>query len=58
MWLKWTIEAIWDLRAWEDDNDFDYTPYFDRLLALGFGSKEDYEQDLSDPKWLDAEDDE
>ncbi|WP_373544126.1 hypothetical protein [Chamaesiphon sp.] len=57
VWLKWTIEAIWELRAWEDD-DFDYTPYFDRLLALGFGGKEDYEKDLSDPKWFDAEDDE
>jgi hypothetical protein len=54
-WLEWTIEAIWDLRAWEE-TDFDYLPYFDRLETLGFGSQKDYERDLDDPKWLDRED--
>jgi len=28
------------------------------VLAFGFGGKEDYEQDLSDRKWFDAQDDE
>jgi hypothetical protein len=54
VWLEWTIEAIWNSRAWEDD-DFDYNPYFDRLAALGFGSQEDYERALDDPKWFGAE---
>lgn len=28
------------------------------MLAFSFGGKEDYEQDLSDRKWFDAQDDE
>jgi hypothetical protein len=52
MWLQWTIEAIWTLRAWENNDDFDYTPYFDRLAALGFGTKADYDRDLNAPKWF------
>ena len=51
-WLEWTIDAIWDIRPWENEPDFDYTPYFSRLENLGFGSKQDYESDLNDPKWL------
>jgi hypothetical protein len=51
-WLEWMIDAIWDLRPWESEDDFDYTPYFARVESLGFGSKEDFESDMNDPKWL------
>ncbi|WP_309742391.1 hypothetical protein [Chamaesiphon sp. OTE_20_metabat_361] len=57
MWLKWTILAIWNLRDSEDDADVDLTPYFDRLAALGFPIKEDYERDFHDPKWCGDEED-
>lgn len=56
-WLEWTIEAIWDLHAWEE-TDFDYTPYLDRMAALGFGSQADYERDLDDPKWFEPQEEE
>jgi hypothetical protein len=57
MWLKWTILAIWNLRDGEDDADIDLTPYFDRLAALGFGNKADYERDFNDLKWFGDDDD-
>lgn len=49
-WLDWMIEAIWDINTFEDN--LNLMPYFSRLEALGFGSKEDFERDLDDPKWL------
>lgn len=49
-WLKWTIDVIWEIEA-DDEDDFDYSDYFARLEAIGFGSQADYEQDLDDPKW-------
>jgi hypothetical protein len=54
-WLKWAIAVIWDLHAGEEDVDVDYTLYFERTAALGFGSQQDYEIDSNDPKWLGAE---
>lgn len=51
-WLEWMIDAIWDLRPWESGDDFDYTQYFARVESLGFGSREDFESDMNDPKWL------
>lgn len=47
-WLKWMIDAVWDpqiLAGGRSDN-FDYSPYFARLEALGFGSQEDFERDF------------
>lgn len=54
-WLTWMIDVIWDLRPWElDDPDaFDYSPYFDKVERLGFGSEADFDRDMNDPKWLD-----
>jgi hypothetical protein len=54
-WLDWMIDAIWEIRPQESGDDFDYSPYFSRIEKLGFGSKEDYEKDLEDPKWLEFE---
>ncbi|MBC7804758.1 MAG: hypothetical protein H7145_01280, partial [Akkermansiaceae bacterium] len=52
-WLEWMIEAIWDVHGWEQEEEFDYTPYFDRTEALGFGGKADFDRDIEDPKWVD-----
>jgi hypothetical protein len=54
-WLDWMIDAIWEIHPQESEEDFDYSPYFSRIEKLGFGSKEDYEKDLEDPKWLEFE---
>lgn len=53
-WLVWMIEVLWDIRPWESSSDpesFDYSPYFARTEELGFGTQEDYQTDLNDPKW-------
>lgn len=52
-WLQWMINTLWDIRSWEQEEEFDYTPYFDRVQEMGFGSKANFEQDIDDPKWLD-----
>ncbi|UBV44113.1 hypothetical protein LAJ19_15000 (plasmid) [Deinococcus taeanensis] len=52
-WLDWMVEAIWDLPfpdGEEDDGLLDRTPYFAQAEALGFGSHQDYERDLEDPR--------
>jgi hypothetical protein len=48
-WLEFLIEAIWIVNASEEE---DLSPYFERTAALGFGTQEDFERDLDDPKWL------
>ncbi len=52
-WLEWVIESIWGVQNLEQDDVTVYTPYFDRVEALGFGSKADFERDANDPKWHD-----
>ena len=49
-WLAFLIEAIWEVDRREGDEGL--LPYFERTSALGFGSHEEYEQDLDDSKWL------
>src|SRR5687768_2985829 len=34
-WLGWMADVIWDLEPW-DEEEFDYTPYFDKLKQSGF----------------------
>ncbi|KAF4958769.1 hypothetical protein FGADI_2113 [Fusarium gaditjirri] len=46
-WLTWMIDAIWDLGP-EDLKDDDYSPYFRRIEALGFGSEDDYKNAMRD----------
>jgi len=48
------IDMVWDVSTWELDvpESFDYSPYFARTEALGFGTQAEFERDLSDPKWL------
>jgi hypothetical protein len=53
-WLEWVIGAIWEVEPVDGDEDARYAPYFDRLEALGFGTRAAYEKDLNDPRWLDA----
>ena len=43
-------EAVWGVDTFDEQANL--TPYFERTSALGFGSQEDYERDLEDPKWL------
>lgn len=52
-WLTWMLDVIWDLHPWEmeDPESFDYSSYFKRIEAMGFGTQEEYERDLNDPKW-------
>lgn len=53
-WLTWMMDVVWNLKPWEQDEDFDYTPYFERTAELGFGTQAEHEADLDDPKWLDG----
>lgn len=53
-WLGFMIEAIWEVD--EFDAAETLAPYFERTQALGFGSQQDYERDMEDPKWLEKED--
>lgn len=46
IWLEWVIDALWDLRPWEQEEAIDYTPYFAQLEQLGFGSQADFQQAL------------
>jgi hypothetical protein len=39
------IEVIWDLNPEDFDGDDDYSPYFRRTKALGFGGEGDYKHD-------------
>ena len=50
--LEWMLFQVWDIRPWEVGDDFDYDPYFARLESLSFRSKQYYEKDLEDPRWL------
>jgi hypothetical protein len=49
-WLVILIEAIWDIDRCKDEEKLPL--YFEHTSALGFGSQQDYERDLNDPKWL------
>jgi hypothetical protein len=49
-WLAFLIEAVWRVDTFEEGVNL--APYFERTAALGFGSQQDYEHDLDDPKWL------
>lgn len=52
-WLAFIIEAIWGIDPLEDEEKL--PPCFERTSALGFGSQEDYQRDLDDPKWLEED---
>jgi hypothetical protein len=49
-WLAVLIEALWGVDTFDEQANL--APYFERTSALGFGSQEDHERDLEDPKWL------
>jgi hypothetical protein len=49
-WLAFLIQAIWDIDPYEEKDQL--PRYFDRTNDLGFGSQQDFEQDLNDAKWL------
>ncbi|MEJ1238002.1 hypothetical protein WBG78_07735 [Chryseolinea sp. T2] len=51
-WMAWAADFIWDLDPWETD-DFDYTPYFEKLKSIGFKGTSEYLSDLDDEKWRD-----
>ena len=51
-WMPWMADAIWGLKPWESEEEFDYQPYFKKLKELGFEGSEEYEKDLADEKWL------
>lgn len=48
-WLPFLIEAVWGVCTFEEGDIL--TAYFKRTAALGFGSQQEYERDLNDPKW-------
>ena len=52
--LECLANYLWDLKTWESKGEFDYTPYFNELERLGFGSRSEYERDLEDPRWYDG----
>ena len=49
-WSAFLIEAVWGVDTFEERDSL--APYFERTSALGFGTQQDYESDLKDPKWL------
>jgi hypothetical protein len=49
-WLAFLIQAVWGVDIFEEQDKIG--PYFERTAALGFGSHQEYERDLADPKWL------
>ena len=49
-WLIFLIGAVWDVDTSEEEANL--PPHFERTAALGFGSQQDHERDLDDPKWL------
>ena len=49
-WLSFLIEAVWGVDVLEESPEA--TACFERASALGFGSQEEYEKDLDDPRWL------
>src|SRR6185503_3800064 len=53
-WLAWLIDAIWGVNYYDED-DATLAPYFERTQALGFGSRQEWEADYSDDKWLEIE---
>ena len=50
-WLEFLIDAIWDVETRAYDEPEKVLPYFERTAKLGFGSQQDWERDLEDPKW-------
>jgi hypothetical protein len=49
-WLPFLIEAVWDVDRHRGDDQL--RPYFELTATLGFGTHEEYERDVVDPKWL------
>lgn len=45
-WCAWMAEVIWDLHPWEGTEEFDYSPYFGQLKAMGFDGTDEYLADL------------
>lgn len=43
-WLGFLIEAIWEVDVFDKEKDL--TPFFDKTKELGFGSRDDYEQEM------------
>ena len=50
-WLENVVSAVWDIEPWNDEN-FDYSPYFEKLKSYGFKDVDKFEADLNDEKWL------
>ncbi|WP_299490282.1 hypothetical protein [Acaryochloris sp. IP29b_bin.137] len=51
-WCAWMADTIWDLEPWECEDEFDYSPYFAKLKALGFHGTDDYESDLDNDTYI------
>lgn len=49
-WLSFLIQAVWNIDTFDEEENL--APYFEHTRDLGFGSQQDYEGDLNDPKWL------
>ncbi len=56
-WMEWMASAIWELKPWEHEGGFDYSPYFAKLQAAGFEGVSEFEADFNDEKWLRLEGD-
>jgi hypothetical protein len=48
-WLAFLIEAVWGVDTFKKRHEL--AQYFERTADLGFGTQQDYERDLADPKW-------
>ncbi|MGY6528537.1 MAG: hypothetical protein ACXITR_01280 [Cyanobacterium sp.] len=50
-WLENVVSAVWDIEPWNEEN-FDYSPYLEKLKSYGFKDVDKFEEDLNDEKWL------
>ena len=56
-WFGWVVETIWPIsddvtRAMEKGEEYDYSPYFEKLTAYGFRNTDKFEADFNDERWF------
>lgn len=53
-WLEHVIYAVWDIDSLEEEEEenVDYSLYFQKLKSYGFKDVDKFEEDLNDAKYL------
>ncbi len=45
-WYQWIVDFLWEIDSYESE-DFDYSPYFEKLEKLGFKNTADFDKDFN-----------